>query len=280
MYSSYAMLNLITSLAYSYSSIALDQCFVNDVACGWRGILLLTFHGASIFYTAASDRSRDFYSCRAVFPQRIAFTSVVGFRQDESTSLLSFSGRYSDRIQNPDISIVLSWILALLKSKRCLGDPCSAVLQDSLRLCTESLQYDLDTASATLSLNVQSFQTTTFNGDRHIYGTYPLLPWHPSRRPLVRSSCSLCASVSLFADLRHCCPKLKLTLQKALESENWLVEIKTILWMCDGLGNFICWRLTRSNHCNVSKMMIYFEFLRRCNYSDKIKLFFRARIIP
>lgn len=93
--------------------------------------------------------------------------------------------------------------LALLKSKRCLGDPYSAVLLPYATSRTSArslLQYVLSTASATLSLNVQSFQTTTFNGGCRIYGTPP---WHPSCRSLVHSSCSLYASASLFAGLHH-----------------------------------------------------------------------------
>lgn len=81
-------------------------------------------------------------------------------------------------------------------------------------------------------------------------------PWHPSRRPLVRSSCSLCASVSLFVGLHHC-RSWSWRSKKELESENWLAETKPILWMCDGLENLICWRLMRSNHCDVSKMTIW-----------------------
>lgn len=90
---------------------------------------------------------------------------------------------------------------------------------------------------ATLSLNVQSFQSTTFNGGRRIYGYHPLTsrtPFVSSARPFSLPSSFL---LSFFVVLRLDRPKL--VLRKVPESENWLcAETKTILWERNGLEKF------------------------------------------
>lgn len=64
--------------------------------------------------------------------------------------------------------------LALLKSKRCLGCPGSATLPPKATIPVAQKRERAFTIRpeqpTTLSLNVQSFQSTTFNGGRRIYG--------------------------------------------------------------------------------------------------------------
>lgn len=64
--------------------------------------------------------------------------------------------------------------LALLKSKRCLGCPGSATLPPKAAIPVAQKRERAFTIRpeqpTTLSLNVQSFQSTTFNGGRRIYG--------------------------------------------------------------------------------------------------------------
>lgn len=64
--------------------------------------------------------------------------------------------------------------LALLKSKRCLGCPGSATLPPKATIPIAQKRERAFTIRpeqpTTLSLNVQSFQSTTFNGGRRIYG--------------------------------------------------------------------------------------------------------------
>lgn len=64
--------------------------------------------------------------------------------------------------------------LPLLKSKRCLGCPGSATLPPKAAIPVAQKRERAFTIRpeqpTTLSLNVQSFQSTTFNGGRRIYG--------------------------------------------------------------------------------------------------------------
>lgn len=93
---------------------------------------------------------------------------------------------------------------------------------------------------ATLSLNVQSFQSTTFNGGRRIYDYHPLtscMSLAPHRSFVLPALIRPPPFSSSYASA------LKLTLRKASESwsENWLrATIKTILWKRNGPRNFIC----------------------------------------
>jgi len=131
--------------------------------------------------------------------------------------------------------------LTLLKSKRCLGDPYAAPPYRApcatSRTPARSLYNTSSAQPATLSLNVQSFQSTTFNGERRIYGYHPLT----SRAPLRPSDL---AALRCFL-LRS--RRSKLALREALESrsKDWLcAESKTILWERNGPRNFICPRAT------------------------------------
>lgn len=108
------------------------------------------------------------------------------------------------------------------------------------RTPARSLYNTSSAQPATLSLNVQSFQSTTFNGGRRIYGYHPLTsrpacPFVPSARPLLSF---MQLSPSFSSSYRP-----KLTLRKTMESwfRNWLrTETKTILWERNGPRNFIC----------------------------------------